>query len=87
MNLHATPARRLTEEFLMKNFILCVALVGCALACKSDKNAAVSDPSSANMPKAECSSKAGCCHDGATCTGEKADCQKTCPAMKDKPQG
>jgi hypothetical protein len=75
------------KEFPMKKFILCVALVGCALGCKSDKNAAVSDPSSANMPKAESSSKSGCCHDGAACTGEKSDCEKSCPAMKDKPQG
>jgi len=73
----------------MKNFILCVALVGCALACKSDKNASISDPSSANMPKSECSTKSGCCQDKAECAGQKADCQKTCPAATTtaKPQG
>jgi hypothetical protein len=71
----------------MKNFVLCVALVSCAFACKSDKNAAVTDPSSANMPKTECSKDGACCHDAASCTGDKADCQKSCPAMKDKPQG
>jgi hypothetical protein len=72
----------------MKNFILCVALVGCAFACKADKNTAVSDPSSANMPNKECSTKSGsCCQDKGECTGAKADCQKSCPGAKEKPQG
>jgi hypothetical protein len=39
------------------------------------------------MPKTECTKGGECCHDGAATCGDKADCQKTCPAMKDKPQG
>jgi hypothetical protein len=68
----------------MKNLVLCAALVACALGCKSNSNQSVTDPNSANMPKAECNAKAGCC-DGAkgACEGqEKASC---CEGKK--PQG
>ena len=56
----------------MKNLIVGIALVGLAFCCRSDKNASVSDPANANMPKAECcTAKAGSCSDA-----QKADCQK-----------
>lgn len=71
----------------MKNLILGIALIGCAFACKTEKNASISDPSSANVPKAEC------CHDNqGECTDKmkaecksNPECQKMCPAAK--PQG
>jgi hypothetical protein len=75
----------------MKNLILGVALIGCALACKTDKTAAVSDPSSPSAPKAECCTNGkGECSDAAKaeCHGAmKAECsgKATCPATK--PQG
>ncbi len=55
----------------MKNLIVGIALVGLAFGCRSDKNASVSDPAKANMPKAECCTKSGSCSDA-----QKADCQK-----------
>jgi hypothetical protein len=66
----------------MKNLLLGVALIGCALACKTDKNASIADPSEANMPKAECcdANKAECSTEAkAECATKKADCQKVCP--------
>jgi hypothetical protein len=70
----------------MKQTILGVALLACCLfSCKSSQNAAVSDPNSANMPKAECGAgkaDAGCADKAAASCGEKAasSCCK-------KPQG
>ncbi len=65
----------------MKNLLLGVALIGCALACKTDKNASIADPSSANVPKSECcEATKGECSDAAKaeCSTQK-DCQKVCP--------
>jgi hypothetical protein len=64
----------------MKNLLLGVALIGCALACKTDKNAAIADPSSANVPKSECceANKGDCADMKAECA-TKPDCQKVCP--------
>lgn len=61
----------------MKKIIVGIALAGLAFGCKSDKNASVSDPSAANMPKAECCSKKGECSaaDKASCE-KKSCCQK-----------
>jgi len=63
----------------MKQLILGVALVGLAFGCKSDKNASVSDPAAANMPKTECcagKSDMSKCSEGekAACEGKKAAC-------------
>ena len=62
----------------MKNVILGFALIACTFACKTEKNAAIADPSNANMPaKAECCEKGkGDCSDA-----QKAECstQKVCP--------
>jgi hypothetical protein len=76
----------------MKNLILSIALIGCALGCQTDKSAAVSDPSSPSAPKAECCSEAkGECSAAtkAECSGAaKAECsdkKASCPATK--PQG
>jgi len=56
----------------MKKMIVGFALVGLAFGCRSDKNASVSDPAAANMPKAEC-----CAKDKGACTdAQKADCAK-----------
>lgn len=66
----------------MKNLVLGLALVGCIVACKSEKNASIADPAKANMPKAECCTEhKGECTDAekADCAAKKADCQKTCP--------
>ena len=56
----------------MKKAILGLALLGCALACKSNQNTTVADPSTANMPKK------ACCVDGnGDCpAGKKACCQQ-----------
>lgn len=71
----------------MKQMILGLALVACAVACKSSSNTSVTDPNSANMPKAECNMKSECgakadCSMKAECSGQKAAC-----CAKDKPQG
>lgn len=61
----------------MKNLILGIALVGCTFACKTEKNAAITDPSSANVPTAGCCDKSkGECTDA-----QKAECssKKVCP--------
>jgi hypothetical protein len=67
----------------MKNLLLGVALIGCALACKTDKNASIADPSSANVPAADCcEAKKGECSEAAKSecsTSTKTDCQKVCP--------
>jgi hypothetical protein len=55
----------------LKNFIVGIALIGFAFGCRSDKNASVSDPAAANMPKAECCAKKSECTDA-----QKAECQK-----------
>lgn len=55
----------------MKKMIVGFALVGLAFGCRSDKNASVSDPAAANMPKAECCAKKGECSDA-----QKAECAK-----------
>jgi hypothetical protein len=69
----------------MKNLLLGATLIACALGCKSNSNQAVTDPNSANMPKAECTK--GAC-DGSKCEGMKTDGAKPacCEASK-KPQG
>ena len=72
----------------MKNLLLGVALIGCALACKTERTAAIADPSAPNAPKAECctDSKAECSDAAkAECAEKKAECQKACPMSK--PQG
>jgi hypothetical protein len=70
---------------MMKNLILGFALVSCALACKTEKTAAVNDPSAPNAPAAECSTMKGECsaEAKAECSEKaKADCAKTCPMTK-----
>ncbi|MFN0242593.1 MAG: hypothetical protein ACKVWV_06840 [Planctomycetota bacterium] len=63
----------------MKKMILGLALVGMTFACKTDKNAAIADPSSANMPKAECcETKKAECSDKAKAECSK-DAAKVCP--------
>lgn len=72
----------------MKQMILGVALVACCLfSCKSSEHAAVSDPNSANMPKAECSGCPG--KAAASCSGEKAGAcsDKAAACCEKKPQG
>jgi hypothetical protein len=66
----------------MKNMILALALVGCALGCKSNKNTAVADPAAANMPKAECNmSKESCSSEAkAECASKKACCKTAAEA-------
>ncbi len=68
----------------MKNLVLGIALVSFAFGCKSNKNASVSDPAAANMPKA------ACCADKAQCTeAQKAQCQDKkacCQQAAVKPQ-
>ena len=68
----------------MKNLILGVALVACALGCKSEHKASVGDANNANMPKAECSAKGSCCSaaGAGACTDKKSECTSTTP----KPQ-
>ncbi len=71
----------------MKNLLLAVALVGCVVACNTEKKS-VSDPAAPNAPKAECcteGAKAGACSDSmkAECSGQK----KACCDEKAKPQG
>ena len=68
----------------MKHLILGLALVGCAFACKTEKNASISDPNTANMPKVEgCTEKSACCQDkakaGGACCAEKAKAEETKP--------
>lgn len=76
----------------MKNLLLAAALVGCIVACNTEKNA-VSDPASPNAAKAECCEgmKSGCEGMKATCDGAKAECQgmkqKACCPEAAKPQG
>lgn len=68
----------------MKNLILGIALVGCAFGCRSDKNAAVADPSTAKMPAKECClgkdgmpTKADCCQGkDAAGVAKKSCCQQ-----------
>ena len=68
----------------MKNLLLGATLIACALGCKSNSNQAVTDPNSANMPKAECSKDGKSCEGMKACEGaEKPAC---CEASK-KPQG
>ncbi len=76
----------------MKNLILSLALIGCALGCQTDKSAAVSDPSSPSAPKAECCPEAkGECSDAkkAECSAAaKAECaEKKASCTAAKPQG
>jgi hypothetical protein len=73
----------------MKQMILGLALVACAVACKNTSNKAVSDPNSANMPKAECGMKSECSGKAAADCSAKAECagQKAACCAKDKPQG
>lgn len=60
----------------MKTLVLGAALIAFSFGCKSNSNTSVSDPSGANMPKAECNKP---------CEGmPKADCQKACEGMKAK---
>ena len=62
----------------MKNLVLGAALVGLAFGCKSNQNTAVADPSTANMPKKECTMGGkDCCNksDGQ----KKACCQQQAP--------
>ncbi|MBK7876920.1 MAG: hypothetical protein IPJ77_14435 [Planctomycetes bacterium] len=70
----------------MKNLILGLALVACVAACKSSSNASVTDPSGANMPKAECKSS---CEGMKECSGaQKAECSGAkAECCKEKPQG
>jgi hypothetical protein len=73
----------------MKNLLLGLALVGFAFGCRTDKSTSISDPSSANMPTADCCKETGAeCSEKmkAECATKKADCQKTCP-MTGKVQG
>ncbi len=68
----------------MKNLILDVALVGCVVACNTEKRS-VSDASAPNAPKAECNEGMKSCSDAA-----KAECsgmKKACCADSTKPQG
>lgn len=68
----------------MKNLILAVALVGCVVACNTEKKS-VSDPAAPNAPKAECCSggeKAGACSSmKSSCSGDAKACAEK------KPQG
>lgn len=66
----------------MKNLLLAVALLGCVVACNTEKKS-VSDPAAPNAPKAECG--AGSCSDSmkAECSGQK----KACCQAEAKPQG
>lgn len=69
----------------MKNVFLALALVGCVLACNTEKKS-VSDPAAPNAPKAECSGAMKSeCSDAmkAECSGQK----KACCAAEAKPQG
>lgn len=73
---------------MLKNLMLGVALVGCALACKTEKTASIADPSTPTAPKAECCAemKGECSAEAkAMCAEKKAECQKACP-MGTKPQ-
>jgi hypothetical protein len=67
----------------MKSMIAALAIVACMSACKTEKTS-VSDPSSATMPKAECS---GTCPEHPGCTGAQCDQKKACCQDKAKPQG
>jgi hypothetical protein len=69
----------------MKHLILAVALVGCIVACNTEKQS-VGDPATPTAPKAECSEgmKEGCTD------AQKAECsttKKSCCADGTKPQG
>lgn len=69
----------------LKNLLLAFALVGCVVACNTEKRS-VSDAAAPNAPKAECSEgmKADCSDAAkAECSGMK----KACCADKSKPQG
>jgi len=70
----------------MKHLILAVALVGCIVACNTEKQS-VGDPASPTAPKAEsCEGmKEGSCTEGqkAECSGMK----KSCCTEGTKPQG
>jgi len=67
----------------MKNLLLAVALLGCVVACNTEKKS-VSDPAAPNAPKAECSTSSGSCSDAmkAECSGQKKAC-----CAESKPQG
>jgi hypothetical protein len=71
----------------MKSLILAAALVGCIVACNTEKQS-VSDPAAPTAPKAECTDgmKAENCSDKAKaeCTGMKKSC---CATESAKPQG
>jgi hypothetical protein len=70
---------------MLKNLLLGVALVGCALACKTEKAASVADPSTPTAPSASCCAemKGECSAEAkAACAEKKAACEKTCPASK-----
>ena len=68
----------------MKTFICAIALMGCLVACNTEKRA-VTDASAPNAPKAECCEgmKASSCSDAAKaeCSGAKAKscCQEAKP--------
>ncbi|MBL8859927.1 MAG: hypothetical protein JNL28_15575 [Planctomycetes bacterium] len=68
----------------MKNFLVAFALVGCIVACNTEKRS-VADASAPNAPKAECSAEKSGCSDAAKaeCTGAKA---KSCCPSQAKPQ-
>jgi hypothetical protein len=67
----------------MKNLILGVALVTCALACKTEKSASITDPSAPNAPAAECcTEKKGDCSDMAAKGQCSSEAKASCPSMK-----
>lgn len=63
----------------MKQILLGMALVGLAFGCKTDKQAAISDASTA--PSADCCATKAACSDAekAECAEKKAECAKVCP--------
>jgi len=69
----------------MKNLLLGATLIACAFGCKSNANQAVTDPNSANMPKAECNTEAKSCEGMKACEGGAAEKKACCEAKK--PQG
>lgn len=74
----------------MKNFLVAFALVGCIVACNTEKRS-VSDPAAPNAPAAGCCEgmKANCDAAKAGCDAAKAECsgKKTCTMSAQKPQG
>jgi hypothetical protein len=65
----------------MKKAILGLALVGLAFGCKTDKQAAISDASSATPAATSCcKDKADCSAEAkAHCSEMNKECSKTCP--------